>query len=343
MCDERAAQLRFVSHFWKFDHRGRKSMCPELETYPERTCVLVLTNPRAGRRGRADLVGPLVEKLAARGMRPEVLDDLGLVGELAAARLAQGTLRACLAVGGDGTVAELINRTPHETPIAVLPVGTANLLAKYLGVPRNTDFVAQLLQRYRLERVDAATANGRLFFLMASAGFDAAVVHRMAAMRQGALSYWSYAKPIWREIRSYQYPELTVYCALQPDEPAVAYASRWVWVVNVPAYAGGLHFAPHASAQDGVLDICMLSRGGLRRSLGYLPYLWLARADRLRDCRMVQATKVRIEAQVPVAYQLDGDPGGMLPVDICVAPQRVTLVVPEHFGSPPRPTQFAAG
>ena len=294
--------------------------------------MLILSNPKAGRRGGLDLVGPLVELLRTRGFGAEVVDDLNQVGPRADARLSDGSLRAFVAAGGDGTISELVNRTPPDTPITVLPLGTANLLAKFLGIRRNIQFVADMLQFGRTVRLDAGAANGRVFFLMASAGFDAAVVRRMSETRSGALNYWSYAKPIWQEVRSYEYPELRVYCGSELGGETTALRARWSWIVNIPAYAGGLRFAPQALADDGILDVCTLARGGLMRALGYLPFVWAAKTEWLSDCQMARATRVRIEADGQVPYQLDGDPGGMLPLDIEVLPKRLTLVVPATYG-----------
>src|SRR5207248_307636 len=99
-------------------------------------------------------------------------------------------------------------------------------------------------------------------------------------------------------------------------------------VVNLPCYAGGLRMAPAAIGADGALDVCTLRHGSLFHGLRYAANIFLGRHEQLADCTKGVARHVRIESDRPVPYQLDGDPGGMLPLNIEVLPQRLTLLVP---------------
>jgi diacylglycerol kinase family enzyme len=243
-------------------------------------------------------------------------------------------LRAVIAAGGDGTVAEIVNRTSPQINIAVFPLGTANLLARYLGIDRNPQNLAQTIVAGNVVRLDAGRANGRIFLLMVGCGFDAYVVEQLHTARQGHISYWSYVRPILRSIRSYEYPELRVYCDPPPpggrsgEQPITA---RWAFVVNLPGYAGGLQIAPRAVGTDGLLDVCTLRRGWLWHGLRYLSYVRFGRHERLADCRTALVRRLRIESDSPVPYQLDGDPGGVLPLEVEVLPRRLSVIVPASF------------
>ena len=106
-----------------------------------------------------------------------------------------------------------------------------------------------------------------LFTLMAGCGFDADVVRRLHRQRTGNIHHLSYAKPILDSIRKYDYPELRVTYApadvVRRDELTAEITARWVFVVNLPRYAGGLSFAPQASGTDGLLDVCTFKEGSL--------------------------------------------------------------------------------
>jgi diacylglycerol kinase family enzyme len=79
-----------------------------------------------------------------------------------------------------------------------------------------------------------------------------------------------------------------------------------------------------------VFDVCTFRRGSLFHGLRYTAAVQFGGWHRrMSDCVMRQARRLRITSDAPVAYQLDGDPGGVLPVDVQVLPQRVTLVVPQ--------------
>jgi diacylglycerol kinase family enzyme len=221
---------------------------------------------------------------------------------------AAGELRAVVAAGGDGTVAEVANRLPADVPIAVFPLGTANLLAGHLGVDGHAPSFAQMVRAGHTQHLDAGRANGRIFLLMAGCGFDADVVRRVHRRRGSGITYWHYARPIIESIRSYRYPDLRVYCERDGKrESEQAIAARWAFVFNLPCYAGGLQLAPEAVGDDGLL---------------------VRRARSIGDYHTAMATRVRIESDEAVPYQLDGDPGGMLPLDIEVLPRRLTVVRP---------------
>lgn len=293
--------------------------------------VLIAVNPKAGSGPAGQKIEHLRQLLQADEFHVEThttLDDLAV--SVAQAQAA-GTLRTVVAAGGDGTVAELVNRTKPGVPLAVLPLGTENLLARYLGQPRTAEATAEAITGGVTVPLDAGRANGRLFMLMVSAGFDAEVARRLHAARTGHITRLSWIKPIWDTIRSYNYPELRVYCRGEParegSDPVDAYRCRWAFGVNLPRYALGLQMVPAAVATDGLLDVCLLRRGSLPHGLRYLAGVMLGRHARFADCTMTQCRSLRIEADAPVPYQIDGDPGGWLPVDVEMLPARVTLVV----------------
>jgi diacylglycerol kinase family enzyme len=292
--------------------------------------VLIVCNPSAGSRHRADDIRDLKAALNARMLVPEIVTDLEALGPLAAALQESGRLRAIVAAGGDGTVAEVVNRTTPTTPITVFPLGTANLLAGYFGIRRDAQAMAQMISGGSLVRLDAGQANGRVFLLMAGCGFDADVVQRLHSRRRGGhISYWSWAQPILESIRSYKYPGVRVICE-PPDAPGseLVKTAHWAFAVNMPVYAAGLTVAPQAAADDGLFDVCTFNGGSLWHGLKYVGHIMLRRHQRLSAYKSQQATWVRIEADEPVPYQLDGDPGGMLPLEITMLPGRITLLVP---------------
>jgi diacylglycerol kinase (ATP) len=321
-----------------FDDRRNELHPAATELPAEANHVLLVVNPQAGRRSAARRVDRLARLLDRRGFHVEISIKLAEASSRANRLHAQGRLRALVGVGGDGTAAELVNRTDQGVPITLLAAGTANLLSKWLGLSGRPDQLCQTITDGNLVRLDAGSANGRVFLLMLSCGFDAEVVRRVHARRKtgawgGHIGYLSYVKPILASIRTYGYPEIRVYCnppwgpsAGEDESPLVA---RWAFVFNLPCYGWGLPLAPEASATDGLLDLCTFRRGSLWNGLRYLVAAQLgARHRRLADCTVRRARRLRIASEEPVAYQIDGDPGGLLPLDVEVSSRPVTLVVP---------------
>lgn len=294
--------------------------------------VLIAVNPTAGARSGRDKVEQVRQGLLAAGYSVAVLEDRDEVARRSAETLEAGALRALVCAGGDGTVAFAANVSPPGTPLSILPLGTENLLAKYLGRRADAESIVADVRSGWIARLDAGLANGRLFTLMVGIGFDAEVVRRLHARRRGHIRHWSYAKPIWESVRSYTYPELRVTWESAPQGAQEAtmeqpVGARWVFVANLPRYAKGLGIVPEAVATDGLLDVSTFRRGGLWTGLRYLWSVVRGRLRRCADCRMWRTRRVRIESDEPVPYQLDGDAGGTLPLEIEILPERLTLNV----------------
>jgi diacylglycerol kinase family enzyme len=231
---------------------------------------------------------------------------------------------ACIvAAGGDGTVADVFNRHPG-IPIAILPLGTENLLARYLGIPASGREVAQLIARGDVRRLDLCQLGVRRFALMASAGFDADVIGRLHGSRRGHISRFSYVQPILESVRRYEYPEIRLTVDGAPA-PAIA---RMAVIVNVPIYALGLSVARCARADDGTLDLRLFRRGSAFQMVRYLCNLAVGTHERLWDVDSLTGRRVRIESDVPVPVQVDGDPAGWTPAEICVLPGALTVIAP---------------
>jgi diacylglycerol kinase (ATP) len=293
--------------------------------------VLIGVNARAGAQDRRAVVEDLRQRLTAGGFHASIFEDVDVLASEAAAALAADDLRAVVAAGGDGTFRLLAERTALHTPLTILPLGTENLLARYLELSAEPEALAAVIAEAATVELDAGRANGRLFALMAGCGFDADVVRRLHEQRQGHIQHLSYARPILDTIFGYEYPELRVSFA-PADAPEGAEVSeqitaRFVFVINLPRYAGGLSFAPQASGRDGLLEVCTFKEGSLWHGLMYLGGVMLGQHESMQDFTRVQTRRLRIEAQGAAPYQLDGDPGGELPVEIAVEPKRLNLVV----------------
>jgi diacylglycerol kinase (ATP) len=297
--------------------------------------VLVALNPHAGATSAGDRVAELGRCLSQAGLKPAIESDLGLLAQRAAHLQREGELAAVVSAGGDGTAAAVVNRIAPEIPLAIFPLGTENLLGRWLGQEATPQAVCDTIVGGQVLRLDAAQANGRLFLLMLGVGFDAAVVQRAHEMRRGHINRWHYFWPIHRALWGYRFPELRVTYSLadSPGEMATTQA-RWAFAFNLPCYARGLSIAPQADGSDGALDLITFAHGSIWHGLRYLSSVILRRHHQLADHGAVRVTRLRIEADDPVPFQLDGDPGGVLPVEVEVLLQRLTLLAPRGFRSP---------
>ena len=291
------------------------------------TKVLISANPKAGARSGRPVVDRLAELLRDRGFLPVISTDIEEISRESTAALNRGELRAVVAAGGDGTIGLVANHTDENVPLTVLPLGTENLLSKYLGIKPDPESVCETITQGATVRLDAGRVEKQIFLLMVSCGFDADVVRRLHEQRAGHINHLSYAKPILDSIRNYEYPELKIYC----DQREIS--ARWGFVFNLPCYAMGLRIAPDADGTDGLLDVCTFKDGSFWSGLKYLSGVVFGQHKTWRDCVIEQAKHIRIESDGEVPFEIDGDPGGFLPVDIEIIPDRLTLVVPEQWAA----------
>jgi len=241
------------------------------------------------------------------------------------ARECERSAERILAVGGDGTLNELLNglSDPSRVPIAQLATGTANILAHELELPREPRGVARMLVRGGVRRLDMGLAGERRFLMVASAGFDAFVTRCIAERRTATLGYLGYAAPILGALRRYRPPRIAVRV---DDRPVVE--GQLVLVSNTRNYGGLFTMADLARCDSGHLDVCVLrdaSLGGLVRAAAAGLTGGLSGRE---DVGYFTGRHIRIDAEDPVQVEIDGDHAGTTPLDIRVLAAHVPVVVP---------------
>jgi diacylglycerol kinase family enzyme len=308
---------------------------------PDRRSILVSRSPHAGSRSRSTAVEQIAELVESAGYRVHATEDIDELAGLAAEWHAAGQLRTVLACGGDGTASLVRNLVPLAVPLLPVPMGTENLLGRYLSQSARPESVLQAIEEGVVVELDLGQINnagnqsagspvqGDYFLLMFSAGFDAEVVRRLHDRRRGHVTRRSYVGPTLETIRSYQYPELRLYFDDVASGGVEPICCRWAFAFNLPVYACGWQIAPDAVGTDAKFDICTFERGTLLHSARYLWHVMRGNHSELSDAKRRRSKRVRIEAEegADVAYQLDGDSGGLLPVEIDLLPGELRLLV----------------
>ena len=296
---------------------------------PEVDRVVILVNPRAGARSAQAPIDRLVALLVGHGQQVEISADLSEASGRANHWYAQGALRALVAAGGDGTAAELVNRTAPGVPLALFPIGTENLLARYLKIDRSPQTLDRIICAGTVRRLDAGSAHGRLFLLMASCGFDADVVQRVHLRRGAHIGRLSYLPSILQSLRDYSFPEIRIdFLGDGAGGETLSTSSvRWAFVFNLPCYGGGFRLPAGADGTDGLLDVCSFRQGSFRHAVQLALAAFFGQQQHLAGWEMRRSKHIRIRSTQPVPYQLDGDPGGHLPLELDVVPGRLNVLV----------------
>lgn len=225
---------------------------------------------------------------------------------------------------GDGTLNEVATGLlGRNLPLAFLPGGTANVMAHELGLPRDPVQAARLLMKGRPRPVRPGTVGPGIFLLMAGIGFDAMAVSLVSPRLKAVAGRGAY---VWAGLRALFAGGTDLRVTGASESPVTA---RWVIAARARRYAGPFVVHPAAGLEAPALGIAAIGPGST------VPFLvanlacgsGTSRAGR----RLLQATRLLVEADAPVHLQVDGDPWGQATrFEIGVCDETVPLCFPER-------------
>lgn len=293
----------------------------------------MLLNPGAGGRTseRETLRRRLGGAFAARGVPFDIVEAANSEEGLdVACAAAERGYRAIVAAGGDGTVSVALRGVAGTSvPVAIVPFGTANQLALNFDIPTSLEDSVRVAVEGKVTRIDLAEANGETFALMAGAGLDAQVMADATAELKSRLGFGAYIYSGLKNVINRPGADFRI----TADDQEVKVKASMVLVANAGQLGAGplpveFRMAPGASFQDGLIDVCIYAPSNLPE---VARIIWRVTRNRFSgDDKIIyfQARSVRIEADPPVAIEIDGDPRGETPMEAKVAPQAARIIVP---------------
>lgn len=218
------------------------------------TQVLFIVNRKAGTDDKKTFPDAVARYLDASVFSSRIVytDYRGHAVELAAEAARQG-VDIVAAVGGDGSVNE-VARGLAGTPavMAVIPRGSGNGLARFLGIPRNTARALELIREGAPRPIDVGSAAGHLFLSNAGVGFDALIAGLFRDNKGRGL--WNYARLVLAAIRRYE----PVHYKVSTGEGGWEGKAFFVTAANADQFGYGFRIAPQARIDDGFLDVCVM-------------------------------------------------------------------------------------
>jgi diacylglycerol kinase (ATP) len=286
--------------------------------------TLLLVNPTAG-GGRARLVAFEAAR-AIRALGHDIDVHLtaarGEVEQRARDAAARGVDRV-LVCGGDGTVHEALNGLAGSgTALGILPGGRGNDLAATLGVPPDPAAAARHLVHGPTRRIDLGVVNGRRFGTTAGVGFDADVAIRTNRGIWRNAGRFSYVAGILTSLVAFRAPRLIVTAGAERRDGRYMLCA----VSNTGRYGGGVLIAPEASADDGLLDVCLIAHASRIRLLRILPAAYRGAHVHAREVEMLRAEAVEILSEQPLPIVADGEPAGTTPGTITVERRALAVI-----------------
>lgn len=288
-----------------------------------------IVNPLAG-RGRARKTWQQVEPLLCRERTGAVYYTTRAGEAVDLARQAQDQGASVLvAVGGDGTVLEVVNGMDLDrTVLGLLPAGTGNDLSRSLGYPACPRAVAAGLFRWGARAMDLGKTNYGYFTNVIGAGFDAQVAHEINANIKFLTGTAAYLAGILKILAIYRNAPMTLCC----DGRSWEGKALLVAVGNGAYYAGGINIVPPARVDDGWFHLCLAKDVGKLDTLLMLPRLFKGGHTRHPKVEILQARRVTVDSPVPLMVQADGEILGPLPLTVELLPGALRVLAPAASG-----------
>jgi diacylglycerol kinase (ATP) len=242
---------------------------------------------------------------------------------------------AALIFGGDGTVhRHLAQLHRYKIPTLVVPTGSGNDFAKSLGI-RNVEIALRAWQQFcvdgsNVKEIDLGLirAGGEeiLFCCVAGVGMDAEANARANRMPQWLKSRGGYVLAALQSLVAFKPVEMSVKTA----QREIRRPAFFVAVGNAHRYGGGMKVTPRALPDDGLLDICVVSKLNKLKLLCWVPTIFFGGHLRLKQVEYFQAERVRIETGRELGLYADGDFACKTPVEIGVVRKALRVIMPSE-------------
>jgi diacylglycerol kinase family enzyme len=295
--------------------------------------VLVLFNPISGAGRALATAQRLAHALEAEGREVGLVPTERRPGEQWLRPRLAGA-EALVVVGGDGAVRlSAAEAARAGVPLWHAPTGTENLFARAFGMSRDPRVLIDALRRGATRSIDLGFAGDETFAIMGSIGFDAEVVHALDAVRTGAISHLSYARPILERFGAWRPGPL----AWSIDGEREELGPGVVVVGNLPEYGVRLNPAATAVPDDGLLDAVYLPARNALELLHWVPFLRLGLHERHPWLRVRRGRRIDLHAPPGTRLQLDGDPAARPAsedgaIAFRTAPGALRLLLPRDAG-----------
>ncbi len=293
--------------------------------------MLLIVNP-AAKHGETETLVPVIKQLLQSAPHDLVLTThMGHAAELAEAARGYDVL---VAVGGDGTVHELLNgimRRPEDDrpALGLIPTGSGNDTRRTLGIPADIADATLALTRGERRRFDVGLCNGVYFNNSFAAGLDArvtakAVEYKVTTKRSGL---WLYLTALLHVLFHELYPHhvRVTWDGAEPVEDDLLIVAATIG----PTYGGGFFITPDAVADDGLLEVCTIDPLSLPGALVRLPFVIFGKHTRFKVVQMSRRHTIVIESDEPMPAQLDGEVMVDRRFAISILPSAIECIVPK--------------
>jgi len=302
--------------------------------------LLLIVNPRSANGATGRHWHAIEQQLRSRLPLPFDVALTERPGHATAiARQAASRYGQVVALGGDGTVNEVVNGLiADDRPIrpdlalGIIPRGTGADFVRTLGIPHDLEGAVERLVAANVRQIDVGKARYRApdgieavryFINEAEVGVGAAICERVNRSSKMLGGRFSFLRAILATMLGYQSQFVTLCLDGGPAQRALL---TNVWIANGAYSGGGIHMATRACLDDGLLDVVRVGHLSLLEKIARLRRLYSATVTHLPKVVYVTARRIEAESEAPVPVETDGEAIGTLPATFQLIGERLKVI-----------------
>ncbi|MEC7863311.1 MAG: diacylglycerol kinase family protein [Verrucomicrobiota bacterium] len=283
--------------------------------------IPLIFNPSA----HAEKGKQFADKLRSFSERIEVYETNNFfhLKEIASELVSQGWPKIAVA-GGDGTINAVIKSILFsDIELGIFPTGTMNLFARELGLPlNNLQACWQVIEEGKKRKVDVIKAGESIFVQVAGVGYDAKIIEETSWENKKKFGRFSYLISAF-SVANQDPPVIRVI-----PESGEIIEGAFVLIGNGALYGPALRLFPEASNDDRLLDVMIFKNQSPTDILRYVSGITLGRVEKTKGIEYVRTPRIRVESDVKVPFEVDGELAGVTPIEFLPLTKQLTVFVP---------------
>lgn len=308
--------------------------------------ALVIMNPVAGQHDSGEVRALIEQRFGDVGLQYEVRETREAGDALRwAQQAATDGFDLVVVSGGDGTIMEAMSgliKSGGAVPLAQLPAGTANLLARGLSIPTDPEEALATVFSGKSVQLDVGylPREDRYFALVAGAGYDARLIRDASRELKNVLGFGAYLLSGVKNLFTLRPARIE----LEVDGRRMRLRAHTIMIINLGEIdTANIALGPNIHPHDGKLNLMILSSASLLGALRIVARILTRRFDNSADLRYLSASRIRVTARPTLPTQIDGEQLGRTPLEVEAVPAAALLIVPQTYaGANEMPSSTAA-
>ncbi|QZY55074.1 diacylglycerol/lipid kinase family protein [Crassaminicella profunda] len=290
--------------------------------------ILFIVNPVAGKGNCDFVIGKIKEQMDFFHIpyKIKLTTRKNEAEEIAKDAVIKG-YEKIVAVGGDGTIYEVVNgMIGSSASLGVIPSGTGNDFVRTVGIPNDLEKALNVIAYGKKVQIDCGKVNDRYFVNVASIGLDAEIVKETENIKKYLSGSWAYMGGLLKTLFSYKHKRVN----MNIDGSKKNKNITLVAVANGKYYGGGMKIAPMADIKDGDFQVCIVDKISKFKLMRVFPKIFSGEHVHYDEVDMHKGKQVKIKSDEHLSINLDGDIiGKSFNVYFQMVPEGLKVLVPQ--------------